>query len=354
MKNFPIKFIIASTVALLALAGCSKSDESADNLPVAEPVVTQITAVCDDFSLKNRLNDAVQANLLDTALSRLSGLSAIQMQDMESKVRGQMATVNFDAQSVANTDTGCIADVYITPSAQALSAAENMLAATGTDLASEINAAGGELVAGRIVAKGITYQITDNKAVLDQPSHPIFVAVADLLVTAAGSAQATTGGLASTAAAAGTAAATAVASPKVVERVAPVTQADSATATDTQPVITERRTTSTTAKPVQSAPAQKNQAKPAAKQTAKAEPKKAEPKKAETKTTAKPEPKTTAKAQTNDGVTKTITKSQSTESKTTAQPKQESKPQAKPQAKPEQKSSVPVGEIVIVEGNDTY
>ncbi|WP_294032998.1 hypothetical protein [uncultured Moraxella sp.] len=375
MKNSTIKFISASTVALLALAGCSKSDESAENLPVAEPVVTQITAVCDDHSLKNRLNDALQSALLDASLSRLTGMSELQMQDMETKVRSQLGTVSFDLQNVSNTDTGCSADVYITPSAQDMMAAENLLAQRNINLADHIKAAGGELIAGRIVTQGVTYKIVDNKAVLDNPQHPIFGAAADALVMAASqmdaAAAADAGAMDAAAVAAAAVAAPVVAMrPQVIDRSTSEVVASDAT-TDTTPVSRPTTTTQPKAQ-TQSKPKPKTeqkaqtQSKPRTEQKAQAKPK-AEPQKATAKPVAKAD---TAKSSDNDGVTRTITPSKQdgetrqtitrtvTNTEKKAEPKQESKQQAKPQAKPqakqEQKPAVPVGEIVIVEGNDTY
>ncbi|OOS21311.1 hypothetical protein [Moraxella pluranimalium] len=370
MKNSTIKFISASTVALLALAGCSKSDESAENLPVAEPVVTQITAVCDDHSLKNRLNDALQSALLDASLSRLTGMSELQMQDMETKVRSQLGTVSFDLQNVSNTDTGCSADVYITPSAQDMMAAENLLAQRNINLADHIKAAGGELIAGRIVAQGMTYKIVDNKAVLDNPQHPIFGAAADALVMAASQMDAAaatdTGAMDAAAVAAAVAAPVVAMRPQVIDRSTSEVVASDATA-DTTPVSRPTTTTQPKAQ-TQSKPKPKTeqkaqtQSKPRAEQKAQAKPK-AEPQKATAKPVAKAE---TAKSSDNDGVTRTITPSKQdgetrqtitrtvTNTEKKAEPKQESKQQAKPQAKQEQKPAVPVGEIVIVEGNDTY
>ncbi len=372
MKNSTIKFISASTVALLALAGCSKSDESAENLPVAEPVVTQITAVCDDHSLKNRLNDALQSALLDASLSRLTGMSELQMQDMETKVRSQLGTVSFDLQNVSNTDTGCSADVYITPLAQDMMAAENLLAQRNINLADHIKAAGGELIAGRIVTQGVTYKIVDNKAVLDNPQHPIFGAAADALVMAASqmdaAATADTGAMDAAAVAAAVAAPVVAMRPQVIDRSTSEVVATDAIA-DTTPVSRPATTTQPKAQ-TQSKPKPKTEQKaqtqskpkPKTEQKAQAKPK-AEPQKATAKPVAKAD---TAKSSDNDGVTRTITPSKqdgetrqtitrtvtNTEKKT--EPKQESKQQAKPQAKQEQKPAVPVGEIVIVEGNDTY
>lgn len=369
MKNSTIKFISASTVALLALAGCSKNDETAENLPVAEPVVTQITAVCDDHSLKNRLNDALQSALLDASLSRLTGMSELQMQDMETKVRSQLGTVSFDLQNVSNTDTGCSADVYITPSAQDMMAAENLLAQRNINLADHIKAAGGELIAGRIVTQGVTYKIVDNKAVLDNPQHPIFGAAADALVMAASQMDAAaatdTGAMDAAAVAAAVAAPVVAMRPQVIDRstsevVASDTTADitpvSRPATTTQP----KAQTQSKPKPKTEQKAQ-TQSKPRTEQKAQAKPK------TEQKATAKPVAKAdTAKSSDNDGVTRTITPSKQdgetrqtitrtvTNTEKKAEPKQESKQQAKPQAKQEQKPAVPVGEIVIVEGNDTY
>lgn len=364
MKNSTIKFISASTVALLALAGCSKNDETAENLPVAEPVVTQITAVCDDHSLKNRLNDALQSALLDASLSRLTGMSELQMQDMETKVRSQLGTVSFDLQNVSNIDTGCSADVYITPSAQDLMVAENLLAQRNINLADHIKAAGGELIAGRIVTQGVTYKIVDNKAVLDNPQHPIFGAAADALVMAASQMDAAaapdTGAMDAAAVAAAVAAPVVAMRPQVIDRSTSEVVTSDATA-DTTPVSRPATTTQPKPKTEQKAQTQ-SKPKPKTEQKAQAKPK-AEPQKATAKPVAKAE---TAKSSDNDGVTRIITPSKQdgetrqtitrtvTNTEKKAEPKQESKQQAKPQAKQEQKSAVPVGEIVIVEGNDTY
>lgn len=365
MKHTPLKLMSLSAVALLALAGCSK-ENSEPEMPVAEPVVTQITAVCDDFSLKNRLTDAVQANLLDASLSRLSGLSELQMQDMEAKIRNQLATVSFDAQSVANTDTGCIADIYITPSAQSLAATQNLLADSGIDLVNELRSAGGDLVAGRIVAKGVTYNIVDNKAVLDNPEHPLFVAVADLMVTAAGS-SANTVGLADVATAAATGAAitapTVAVRPQVIDRTtsSPVTTDTTASA----PVRSSTSaTTSTSAPKTERTEVKKSQ--PAPRPQAKAENKTAAKPvtKTENKSTAKPAAKpapapakTDTRAATkpsDDGVTRTITKAEP-KAEPKPQPKAEPKSDPKPEPKPQPKADAkPSSEITVVETNDTY
>lgn len=364
MKNSTIKFISASTVALLALAGCSKNDETAENLPVAEPVVTQITAVCDDHSLKNRLSDALQSALLDASLSRLTGMSELQMQDMETKVRSQLGTVSFDLQNVSNIDTGCSADVYITPSAQDLMAAETLLAQRNINLADHIKAAGGELIAGRIVAQGVTYKIVDNKAVLDNPQHPIFGAAADALVMAASAMDATTtadtGAMDAASVAAAVAAPVVSMRPQVIDR----TTNEVVTSDTASQATSTSRTESVQAQPRSSQPKSQTQSKPKTDQKQKALTKpKAEPQ----KTTAKPTTKAeTTKSSNDDGVTRSITPSkQEAETRQTvtrtvtntekkAEPKAEAKPQPKAAPKQEQKPAVPVGEIVIVEGNDTY
>lgn len=352
-------------MTLLALVGCSNNDESADNIPVAEPVVTQITAVCNDHSLKNRLNDTLQATLLDASLARLTGMSELQMQDMETKVRSQLAKISFDLQNVNNTEAGCSADVYITPSAKDLMAAENLLAQRDIEMSSHIKAAGGELIAGRIVAQGVTYKIVDNKAVLDNPEHPLFGATADVLVMAASAIDMTelaqNDTLDAEAVAAAVAAPVVSMRPQVVER---STNEAAAKHVETQPAQAKRPTPTNTQAQAKQKSEQKAQTAPKTEQQKSA----AKPAKAETSKATNAE---TATAVTKSGSETRQTATRSTaavekkpeakqEAKQVAKPetkqvaKPETKTQTKPQAKQEQKSAVPVGEIAVIESNDTY
>lgn len=184
MKTTTLKFFGIPAVAALALFGCEKNDVESDGMKVAKPVVTQIAAVCDDHSLKNRLSDSLQAALLDASLARLSGLSELQMQDMETKVRSKLSSVAIDLQNVANVEGGCVADVYLTPQATDLAAAETLFAESQMPLAQRAEQAGVQIIAGRLVAQGFSYQIVDNKAVLGE-EHPAVALLADVLVAAA-------------------------------------------------------------------------------------------------------------------------------------------------------------------------
>lgn len=184
MNKTTLKFFGLSTLAAIGLIGCGNNDASNDDMAVAKPVVTQITAVCDDHSLKNRLNDALQAALLDTSLARLSGLSEVQLQDMEDKVRSRLSAVSIDLQNVSNVDNGCVADVYITPQATDLAAAELMFAQAGEELAKKAEAASVQVIAGRLIATGVPYQIQDGKAVLSG-DHPLLALVSEVVTTAA-------------------------------------------------------------------------------------------------------------------------------------------------------------------------
>lgn len=184
MNTTTLKIFGLSALAAISLIGCGNNNDTASDLTVAKPVVTQITAVCDDHSLKNRLNDAVQSALLDSSLNRLSGLSEVQLQDMEDKIRSRLTAVTIDLQNVSNVENGCVADIYITPQATDLAAAELMFSQAGVDLAKKAEESSVQIVAGRLIATGVPYQIQDGKAVLSA-DHPLFNLASEVIATAA-------------------------------------------------------------------------------------------------------------------------------------------------------------------------
>lgn len=337
----------ASAMGVLALVGCSQPQE--DEMPVAKPVVTEIVAFCDDFSLKNRLTDSIRGALLDASLSQLSGLSDLQIQETEERVRRQLMGVDIQLQNVANTETGCTANVIIAPSMDKPDS--------------------------RIVAQGITYQVVDNKVILDDPNHSAFALAAQSVIEAANQ----TAVLDPEAAVGAAAGAMIVAKPRVVERSEETASSevlvDRSTKTLSQPQENENRAqTKPQPKPQEnkkpaepkreSSEPKRENTKPKAAESKPAEPKKAENKERKENTEkaaqkpkpADPKPVPTQKQPVKD-------KQENKEQK----PKQEQKQPPKAAAT-EQKSELPKAptaapaaskansdsQITIVETNETY
>ncbi len=184
MKTKALKFASTSTLALLVLAGCSKKDKEED-IVVAKPVVVERVFDCNDFSLQNRLNDSLKGALLDASLARLVGLPSEQAYQIEAKIREQVLNTSIQADKTANQDSGCIADVYFSPAAEDMLAADYAMQGSGTTMLSRAAAAGVQIVDGRVLVPALDYRIMDNKAVLNNPQHSALAFLADIMVAAA-------------------------------------------------------------------------------------------------------------------------------------------------------------------------
>ena len=60
MKQSTLKLMSMPTLALLALIGCSKDNRDDADVVVAEPVVQELDAICEDPALKVRLDVAIK------------------------------------------------------------------------------------------------------------------------------------------------------------------------------------------------------------------------------------------------------------------------------------------------------
>lgn len=187
-KMNALKYAISASLMALALTACSKKqDESANaDVKVAEPVVQEIQAVCDEPSLKNRLVDAVQAGLLDSALLAVQGYEDAARLGLEQQVRQKLSEINIDVQNVASSGATCRADVHFTLPAQDVAYANQTFENTGLaaldEQAAEASAA---LVGGnRLIAKNFAYTIEENKAQIGT-DNAIVNLVANTLVASA-------------------------------------------------------------------------------------------------------------------------------------------------------------------------
>lgn len=168
MKKLTVLTYAASaSLAALLMTACSKKEEAGE-LKVAEPTVQEIQVVCDEPSLHNRLIDALQAGLLDGALSAVQGYEDGTRLGLEQQVRQQLSRVGVDLQNVTTSGATCSADVSFTLSVEEVAHANRYFARNGLPALDEQAAeAGLALVGGnRLVAKGFSYTIEDNKAII--------------------------------------------------------------------------------------------------------------------------------------------------------------------------------------------
>lgn len=357
MNTTTLKIFGLSALAAIGLIGCGNNNDTASDLTVAKPVVTEITAVCDDHSLKNRLNDAVQSALLDSSLNRLSGLSEVQLQDMEDKIRSRLSAVTVDLQNVSNVENGCVADIYITPQATDLAAAELMFSQAGVDLAKKAEESSVQIVAGRLIATGVPYQIQDGKAVLSA-DHPLFNLASEVIATAASAVNVATPSE-------DMMAATNVVAPAIAMRPQAVEQSQQQEVLAAAPRTNVNREN----QPRQQA---RDTARPANRENQPRQAVREAPKKAEA---PKPQPKAASVAKADESKNETaktttletkqtreIVKSEpKAEPKADAKPKAEAKPEPKAEPKPEPKPEIAPtaqpnksAQITVVETSDTY
>lgn len=156
MKKNAFGLAGVSALVCMTLVGCGTDQQTqGEPMTVAQPVVTELPLVCDDYSLKNRLMDAVKASLLDATLQKVSNGSPRQLEDLENRVREKLSQVNININNVTNLDDGCSADVHMV--------------------------FGGQSSQERIIMQGVRYHIVDQRAVLDQPDG-LFNGVAQLVI----------------------------------------------------------------------------------------------------------------------------------------------------------------------------
>lgn len=168
MKKLTVLTYAASaSLAALLMTACSKKEEDGE-LKVAEPTVQEIQVVCDEPSLHNRLVDALQVGLLDGALSAVQGYEDGTRLGLEQQVRQQLSRVGVELHNVTTSGATCSADVSVTLSAEEVTHANRYFARNGLPALDEQAAeAGLALVGGnRLVAKGFSYTIEDNKAII--------------------------------------------------------------------------------------------------------------------------------------------------------------------------------------------
>lgn len=184
-KISALKYAVGASVVVLA-AACSKKEEAPEaQVAVSEPVVQEIAAVCDEPSLRNRLVDALQAGLLDQALAATQNYDDASRLGLEQQVRQKLTEVNIDLQNVVASGATCQADVQFTLPSQDVAYANQVFESSGlAPLDEQAAEAGAALVGGhRLMVKGFTYTIEDNKAIIGT-DNAILTLVADTLVAA--------------------------------------------------------------------------------------------------------------------------------------------------------------------------
>lgn len=86
-----VKYAVGASVVALALTACTKNEEPNNaqeaDIVVAELVIQEIQAVCDEPSLRNRLVDSLQVGLLDSALLEVQGYDDATRLGLEQQVR---------------------------------------------------------------------------------------------------------------------------------------------------------------------------------------------------------------------------------------------------------------------------
>lgn len=179
---------VAMGVSIVTLTACEKKQEQPveAEIKVVEPVVQEIEAVCDEPSLRNRLVDAIQAGLLDSALLSIQNYDDATRLGLEQQVRQKLGEIDIELQNVAASGATCRADVHITLPAQDIAYANKTFELTNQLALDEQAAeAGAALVGGnRLMSKGFAYTIDNNKAIIGT-DNAIVNLVANTLVASA-------------------------------------------------------------------------------------------------------------------------------------------------------------------------
>ncbi|WP_323841228.1 MULTISPECIES: hypothetical protein [unclassified Moraxella] len=180
-----LRYAVSASLVAVVLSACgNKEGQSAEpEMEVAEPVVQEIQVVCDEPSLRNRLVDALQAGLLDSALMAIQNYDDAMRLGLEQQVRQKLTEVNIDLQNVASSGATCSADVHFTLPAQTMTHASQAFKKSGLAPLDEQAAEIGSALIGnnRLMTKGFSYAIEDNRALLDS-DNAILDLVADTIV----------------------------------------------------------------------------------------------------------------------------------------------------------------------------
>lgn len=185
MKKSTLKLISVPAVALLALVGCGKENRKDGDVVVAEPVVQQLDAVCEDPALKVRLDVAIKDAILSAAMNQMVGLEPEQALSIQNAFGQQLNNVRIDTQNATNFADSCMVDVLITPNPEDMVAAEFAFAKSGATLLQRASQDQVELNNGTIIAKQVTYQMVNGDIVMYASNHNAIRLVADILVASA-------------------------------------------------------------------------------------------------------------------------------------------------------------------------
>lgn len=184
-KISALKCALGVIVVALMVSACAKKDQPSTEHQekVAEPVVQEIQAICDEPSLRNRLVDALQAGLLDHALMAIQSYDDASKLGLEKQVRQNLTELNIDLHNVVASGATCHADVqFVLPIQQVIYANLAFESLGLAPLDEQAAEAGSALVGGnRLVAKAFAYTIENNKAVIGM-DNAIVNLVADAVV----------------------------------------------------------------------------------------------------------------------------------------------------------------------------
>lgn len=187
-----IRYVLSALTLALALTACTKNEESNESqevdIVVAEPVIQEIQAVCDEPSLRNRLLDALRMRLLDDALFEVKNHDDAIRLGLEQQVRQKFADLDINIQSVSTSGAICRADVHFILPIQDIvyvnTAFENF-GLVGLD--EQAKEAGVALIGGnRLVIKDFAYTIENNKAVLGEDDATLRLVAKTLVASAYG------------------------------------------------------------------------------------------------------------------------------------------------------------------------
>lgn len=190
IKNnaFKLAATVAMGVSIVALSACDKKQEQPieAEIEVVEPVVQEIEAVCDEPSLRNRLVDAIQMGLLDSAMLSIQNYNNATRLGLEQQVRQKLSEIDIDLKNVAASGAMCHADVHFTLSAQDIAYANKTFRLTNQFSFDEQAVEVGAMLVGdnRVVVKGFAYTIDNNKAIIGT-DNAIINLLADTLTASA-------------------------------------------------------------------------------------------------------------------------------------------------------------------------
>ena len=185
MKQSTLKLMSMPTLALLALIGCSKDNRDDADVVVAEPVVQELDAICEDPALKVRLDVAIKDAILSAAMNQMVGIDPEQALSIQNAFGQQLNNVRINTQNATNFADSCMVDVLITPNPEDVVAAEYAFARSGATLLQRANQDQVELNNGTIIAKQVTYQMVNGDIVMYASNHNAIRLVADILVASA-------------------------------------------------------------------------------------------------------------------------------------------------------------------------